>query len=293
MPAGLAGGRRARRRGGHPGGAQSRPSTRRGTRPSPTPGSSRATWPVEYGGLDVSPAVARAIDAVLRALQPRPAQPARASTWRRRRCSPTAPRSSGSASCRRSCATRSGGASSSASRAPGPTWRRSPREPSATATSGCSPARRCGPRGPTCRTSACASPAPTPTCRSARASPTSSSTCTRRGSRSGPLRHITGEIDFNEVFLDACARARRASGSATSATAGGSPTPRSRASGRWCRAPARVASTASAAPGATASCGRPRRAGAWDDPRHPPAAHGRCGARSRSAAGPTSGSGPA
>ncbi len=38
---------------------------------------------------------------------------------------------------------------------------------------------------------------------SARASPTSSSTCTSPASRCGPLRHITGEIDFNEVFLDA------------------------------------------------------------------------------------------
>ena len=46
------------------------------------------------------------------------------STWPRRPCSPTAPRSSACASCRRWCATRRCGASCSASRAPAPTWPR-------------------------------------------------------------------------------------------------------------------------------------------------------------------------
>ena len=62
-----------------------------------------------------------------------------------------------------------------------------------------------------------------------------------------PLRHITGEVDFNEVFLDERPRARLPAGRRRWATAGRSPTPRCRASARWCRAPAPAASTASAA----------------------------------------------
>ena len=54
-----------------------------------------------------------------------------------------------------------------------------------TATSGSSTARRCGPRAASSPTSACCSPAPTPTSPSTRASPTSPSTCTSRASRSG------------------------------------------------------------------------------------------------------------
>ena len=44
-------------------------------------------------------------------------------------------------------------------------------------------------------------PGPTPRPRSTRASPTSSSTCTRRAWRSGPLRQMTGDAEFNEVFF--------------------------------------------------------------------------------------------
>ena len=56
---------------------------------------------------------------------------------------------------------------------------------SATATSGSSTARRCGRPAARSPTSACSSPAPTPTRRSTRASPSSRSTCTSRASRSG------------------------------------------------------------------------------------------------------------
>ena len=57
--------------------------------------------------------------------------------------------------------------------------------PSATATSGSSTARRCGRRARSTATSARSSAAPTPTCPSTRASPGSSSTCTRPASRCG------------------------------------------------------------------------------------------------------------
>ena len=190
------------RRGRDPRGAHAAPSTRRGTRRSRASGLVVPTWPVEYGGLDVDAGTGA------RASRPSCARTTSAgstrsgSTWPRRRCSPTAPRSSGCGSCRRSCATRRCGASCSASRAPAPTSRRWPRGPSATATSGCSPARRCGPRGRTSPTSACAWPAPTPTCRSARASPTSCVDLHQPGVEVRPLRHISGEVDFNEVFLD-------------------------------------------------------------------------------------------
>ena len=77
------------------------------------------TWPVAYGGLDLSPA-RRAPGRAGAARRSTSAGSTRsASTSRRPRCSRTAPRSSGCASCRRSCATRRCGASSSASRRAG------------------------------------------------------------------------------------------------------------------------------------------------------------------------------
>ena len=95
------------------------------------------------------------------------------------------PRDRGPGSSARCSPARRSGASSSASPAPGPTSRRSRPVPSATATSGWSTARRSGTRSPTWPTAGCSSPAPTRTCRSTRASPTSRSTCTRRASRCG------------------------------------------------------------------------------------------------------------
>ena len=76
------------------------------------------------------------VEQELAPVQPRPAQPARSQPRARPRCSRTAPRSSACGSCRRSCATRRCGASSSASRAPAPTSRRSRRARTATATGG-------------------------------------------------------------------------------------------------------------------------------------------------------------
>ncbi len=147
--------RRAGGASGDPRGAARAPTTRRGTRRSAASGlvvpdlAGRVRRPRRHarvGPRDRGRARARSTSA---------GSTRSGSTSPRRRCSPTAPRSSGCGSCRRSCATRRSGASCSASRAPAPTWRRSPRAPSATATSGCSPARRCGPRGRTCPTSAC------------------------------------------------------------------------------------------------------------------------------------------
>ena len=65
--------------------------------------------------------------------------------------------------------------------------------------------------------------------------------------------------------------ARRPAGRRRSATAGGWPTPRCRASARWCRARARAASTASAARAPSASSRwpgsrPPTPTGGWDDP---------------------------
>ena len=82
------------------------------------------TWPVAYEGLDLPPASARLVEAELRPVQPRAGSTRWASTTRHPHSSPTAPRSSGCASCRRSCGPRRSGASSSASPAPAPTSRR-------------------------------------------------------------------------------------------------------------------------------------------------------------------------
>ena len=76
------------------------------------------------------------------------------------------------------------------------------------------------------------------------------------------------------------ARARRAPGRRDRATAGGSRARRSPASGRWCRARARAASTASAARASTACIARAVELGRTGDPARPPAA--RCSSTARS-----------
>ena len=136
-----------------------------------------------------------------------------ASTWPRRRCSPTAPRSSGSASCppivrneEGWCQLFSEPGAGVRPRVAGHARRARRRRV------GASRARRCGRRGPTSPTSACLLARTDPDVPSARASPTSSSTCTQPGVEVRPLRHIDGEVDFNEVFLERGARPRRPAG---------------------------------------------------------------------------------
>ena len=74
--------------------------------------------------------------------------------------------------------------------------------PSATATSSSSTGRRCGTRRRSGATTACCSPAPTPTCRSTTASRSCSSTWTRPASRCARSIQATGAAHFNEVFFD-------------------------------------------------------------------------------------------
>ena len=155
-----------------------------------------------YGkGLNRNDSVA-VQNAIADVRRPRRPRRARAAAGRARPSPPTARRSRSTSTSATSSPARRRGASSSASRAPAPTSPGCRPAPSRTATSGSSPARRCGPPAARSRTWACSSPAPTPTSRSTRASPTSASTCTRRGSRSGPLVEMTGHAMFNEVFME-------------------------------------------------------------------------------------------
>ena len=225
------------------------------------------TWPPEFGGLGGRRGGGPRDRDRPRPVQPGPPQPARAEPVRARRCSRTAPTSSGAGSCPRSCGTRSAGASCSASPAPGSdlaslatravrdgdewrvtgqkvwtTWAH--RSDYAVLLARTDPGRAEAAGHHLLPASICASPA----------------------SRSARCGTSTGEVDFNAVFLDG-ARVpddQRVGGGRRRVAGGerhpGLGTPDGR------RAPARAASTASAAPAPTTWCALARRAGRADDP---------------------------
>ena len=156
-----------------------------------------------------------------------------------------------------------------------------------------SPARRSGPPGRTSPTSGCCLRAPTPACPSARASPTSSSTCTSPVSRYA--RSGTSAARSTSTRSSSTARASPIrSGSARWAMAGGSPARRSSGERQM------VSGSGSGGVDRIGGCGiepthragaRAHRAGlAAGRPAGAPAAGAARGARSASAAGPTRGS---
>ena len=161
-----------------------------------------ATWPVAYGGLDLAPAQARVVEARARAVQPRAAEPARPE---QRRARAVRVRHRGAAAAVPAAARAQRGevvpAVQRAGRGLGPRVARDPGRARRRRV-GASPARRCGPRGRTSPTSRSASRAPT------RPSPKRSGLTYflvdlhQPGVEVRPLRHIGGEVDFNEVFLD-------------------------------------------------------------------------------------------
>ena len=160
-------------------------------------------WPEEFGGLsgEVWMQTGHPLGA-----GPLPAPDRRRSTfsawaWPAPRSSRTGPRRRRSGTCARSSPPRRSGASSSASPARAPTWRRSRRGRCATGTSGSSTARRCGPRSPSSPSSACSSPAPNPDVPKHEGLSYFILDMKSPGVDVRPLKQMTGSSEFNEVFL--------------------------------------------------------------------------------------------
>ena len=151
-----------------------------------------------------------------------------ASAWCAPTCCTTAPTSSGSGTCGRCSPARRSGASCSASRAPGPTSpgsRPGPmRDGDEWVVNGQKVWTSLAPRRPT---SAARSPAPIPTRRSTRASPCFLVDMHAPGVEVRPLRQMTGDSEFNEVFLDRRARPRPTRARRPRARGGRSRSPRS------------------------------------------------------------------